>query len=103
MNEPSDDNPRHEFDDENKRVRLYCTDCDPECLITDRDVAYWNVMPHDLITRDAFTRAVEDHVEWLNHMLKVHKLRPSDEALDAMNETLTRLLGEGHILGVDET
>lgn len=78
---PREDNPRHEFDETHKRVRLICTDCQPEQIVTDRDVSHWEAMPLEMVEKDGELRGVEDMCEWVNHMSKVHGISPAPDNL----------------------
>ena len=74
---PRHDNPRMERNEATHRIRLICTDCSPEMVVTDRDVSYWNDMPLSMVESDGRLRGAEDMVVWLNHMRDVHGIVPN--------------------------
>lgn len=93
IDRPRDDNPKQDHDFAAKRIRLICTDCEPHCVVTDRDVSYWEDMPSEMVENDGACRGVEDMIEWLKHIQREHGIVPSEEALKSVNAYLASRKG----------
>lgn len=74
--EASSSNPRIVFDEPNMRLRLICTDCDPEFVVCERDVNHWETMPADMQEAEGADFAVDDMLIWLEHMRNEHGVVP---------------------------